>query len=618
MANVRVVKYDSLQTVLDALEDARQQALEAEGPPGPAGMAWLGPWDIETAYAERDAVSHQGSAYIATAATEAGEEPGVSEKWALLLEATDLSALELRIEAGRLEFRTDPEGAWQDAGAIEVEPFAAGDTLPPHREAWPETPIATQVDGETIVLQEIGLETSIYRIDAAHNFKLTADATDKTGSITSLVYVRYKQSGVTIDWSDIDTGQIDTDSLDNTPGTFAVLAVQWTPGDGEGSDNPGKLLLLGANSGFTFNLGVIEFDFTNGGAIIYDGSLAAVRPNAYPLTYRGFVHGKHLYQFFKADADAVSYIPIDLDTGTVGAAVNTGIVAGGNDTVAYDGDKCFYVSFTSGNTFVRVAKGTIVNGSILFGAVTNISLPANYTVRDFHYGSAFALRNAPLFVVTQVNWDDSGTNRRAAVLLGIDKTNLTMLSGYPKTIGAFSTDGGNGRGCTLSPFDNDTRLIIAWRDAINARTSAQTFDVSAETLGSVEDPQTGITNHEITLVPLPDGEAALSRSGVIRRRAENGAWSNLSAPDLSGDTYLSVYQGVLRAWAIVGAELRYQEYDPVAAEWGLPQTVYNAVDSLGDMNAWWSYGAPGHTVAHVIVRDGTGRLFAAATGVRQQ
>jgi hypothetical protein len=84
MANVRVVKYDSLQAVLDALEAARQQALEAEGPPGPVGLTWRGEWDTETTYAERDAVSHQGSAYIAMAATATGDEPGVSNKWHLI------------------------------------------------------------------------------------------------------------------------------------------------------------------------------------------------------------------------------------------------------------------------------------------------------------------------------------------------------------------------------------------------------------------------------------------------------------------------------------------------------------------------------------------------------
>lgn len=48
------------------------------------GLTWQGDWDDEAAYAERDAVVHAGSAWIATGAAAAGDEPGVAVMWDLL------------------------------------------------------------------------------------------------------------------------------------------------------------------------------------------------------------------------------------------------------------------------------------------------------------------------------------------------------------------------------------------------------------------------------------------------------------------------------------------------------------------------------------------------------
>jgi hypothetical protein len=47
-----------------------------------SSIVWKGTWSASV-YDELDAVEHEGSAYIANAATETTDEPGVSSKWDL-------------------------------------------------------------------------------------------------------------------------------------------------------------------------------------------------------------------------------------------------------------------------------------------------------------------------------------------------------------------------------------------------------------------------------------------------------------------------------------------------------------------------------------------------------
>ena len=54
-----------------------------DGEPGPPGLVWRGEWDAVTAYQATDAVSYEGSAYIAVTANEA-EAPGTGSSWNLL------------------------------------------------------------------------------------------------------------------------------------------------------------------------------------------------------------------------------------------------------------------------------------------------------------------------------------------------------------------------------------------------------------------------------------------------------------------------------------------------------------------------------------------------------
>lgn len=59
-----------------------------EGPPGDPGLVWRGPWSAATAYSANDAVSHGGSAWIATGAS-TNEEPGTGSNWDLLASQGD-------------------------------------------------------------------------------------------------------------------------------------------------------------------------------------------------------------------------------------------------------------------------------------------------------------------------------------------------------------------------------------------------------------------------------------------------------------------------------------------------------------------------------------------------
>jgi hypothetical protein len=62
----------------------------SEGPQGPAGLSWLGPWNDSTSYATHDAVSFNGSSYVAVAAN-VNVPPDTSASWNLLAEAANLS-----------------------------------------------------------------------------------------------------------------------------------------------------------------------------------------------------------------------------------------------------------------------------------------------------------------------------------------------------------------------------------------------------------------------------------------------------------------------------------------------------------------------------------------------
>lgn len=59
-----------------------------QGDPGPPGLVWRGAWSAATQYSANDAVSHDGSAYIATGAN-LSEEPGTGPSWDLLASQGD-------------------------------------------------------------------------------------------------------------------------------------------------------------------------------------------------------------------------------------------------------------------------------------------------------------------------------------------------------------------------------------------------------------------------------------------------------------------------------------------------------------------------------------------------
>ena len=72
------------QKVLALESEGLQGAPGEQGPPGPQGdpgssLVWRGPWAAETVYAVNDAVSHNGSAFVAVAENTGSEPP--SEDW---------------------------------------------------------------------------------------------------------------------------------------------------------------------------------------------------------------------------------------------------------------------------------------------------------------------------------------------------------------------------------------------------------------------------------------------------------------------------------------------------------------------------------------------------------
>lgn len=55
-----------------------------QGAAGPRGLSWQGPWSVSTAYAKDDAVSYNGSSYVASGTASAGLVPGTAPVWQLL------------------------------------------------------------------------------------------------------------------------------------------------------------------------------------------------------------------------------------------------------------------------------------------------------------------------------------------------------------------------------------------------------------------------------------------------------------------------------------------------------------------------------------------------------
>jgi hypothetical protein len=66
-----------------------QGARGETGAPGPNGLVWRGAWDAGTAYAPLDAVSVNGSSFIASAAS-MNEAPGTGSSWAMLAKAGEV------------------------------------------------------------------------------------------------------------------------------------------------------------------------------------------------------------------------------------------------------------------------------------------------------------------------------------------------------------------------------------------------------------------------------------------------------------------------------------------------------------------------------------------------
>ena len=80
------------QKVLALESESIQGAPGEQGPPGSqgdpgVGLVWRGPWAAETVYAANDAVSHNGSAYVAVSENTGSEPP--SANWNTLAEKGD-------------------------------------------------------------------------------------------------------------------------------------------------------------------------------------------------------------------------------------------------------------------------------------------------------------------------------------------------------------------------------------------------------------------------------------------------------------------------------------------------------------------------------------------------
>lgn len=87
----------------------------ATGPQGPVGLTWKGAWDASTTYVTDDAVSYEGSSYVATALN-TDQKPGSSPSWNLLAQQGATGA-------------TGATGQTGPAGQVVASSCTAGDVV---------------------------------------------------------------------------------------------------------------------------------------------------------------------------------------------------------------------------------------------------------------------------------------------------------------------------------------------------------------------------------------------------------------------------------------------------------------------------------------------------------
>jgi hypothetical protein len=501
--------------------------------------------------------------------------------------------VELRATDTHLQWRYLGEPAWIDLMALAdlSVGIEAGGTLPPHREALPNTTIETTQANETIICTEIGLTNSIYIIEAKHPFKLGADATDLSGEIPFTVKVYHHSSDSSIDMSNFVTGSF-PQTIEASLGTKTKLACVWDGGR-PGRDE-GRLELDGISQNYAFDLDSVAFE----SLVDSLGSADTDRPFGYVLSRQGFVHEGYNYQFWRAPSSEYRYAAVNLETNDVGASVLTGVSTSGQRSVTHDGSTALVVRVQGGNEFIEVHKGVASEGTITFDAPVQVSI-SPLSANVFHYVSAEA-KNGVLYVFFNSHEHEvvDSNNQRRPTLAAIDIATLTMLSGYPKHADAFGSSNQHGRGTTLALLDDGETFLLVWRDNNNARTSARTYNRTTGTFGAIEVPTSSTTSADAKIAPLPGGYAALIISSNVFLRAPNGTWTDITPSGLSGTRSVTAHDGILRAWAILNsASVNYLEYDLASQTWGSLQTLYNEGE-IRDINAWTTWGAFG-TIAHV-------------------
>jgi len=221
-----------------------------------ASIAWRGAWDAGTAYAQLDAVSYRGGAWIASAPTAAGDEPGVAAAWSRL--TGDGLTWRGTWASGTAYARND---AVHHAGAawLATADTAAGEE-PGVAAAWSRLAAPGGISGGIV-------ETSLGYARLDHG---SADGGTITFDVAARSKHRLQVAGdltlALANWPAAGTyGEVEIELVDGGGATLTWPTVHWVVGDGSTStafaDMGVTLQAAGTNHVFLWS--------TDGGATVH-------------------------------------------------------------------------------------------------------------------------------------------------------------------------------------------------------------------------------------------------------------------------------------------------------------------------------------------------------------
>ena len=360
---------------------------------------WKGAWDNATAYGKGDKVSHEGSSYIATADTTAGQEPGVHASWSIMATGLDVAAPET--VSGQWTFshssglltntvteRTAGSGVTID-GLLVKDGGIPEAAVTAHQAAL--TIAESQITDGSILARVAGTETITGLYTFAH----------ASGLLTDVIGERTATAGVTVDGLLIKDGGIPQAAVTAHQAALSIAASQVTAA----TFGAGTYSFLGST---ITDLGTVQ-GATSITASSFVGPLTGNASTATKLATARAING--------VDFDGSAAITVTAAAGTLsGNTLASNVLAS---------------SLTSLGTIASLVATTAdINGGTIDGATIGVT---SHSTGKFTTLEATTSLTLPLVILSStapsVRWHDTnGTAdvRRIRATLDGDLWNLTQ------------------------------------------------------------------------------------------------------------------------------------------------------------------------------------------------